>query len=146
MKHVSIYLRNNKLFVASMKEATTGMLIVSTPVIVVPQDDDTETRRAIETALANFISDVPHPAEHERNVDENPVLPLAGARTWKQFVVGTKLVTIESNSSMRFIPFRNEGRRGIFFPVSGINITADSTSDAPRALRTAFSLATAKKY
>lgn len=117
MKAATIYERKGKLYVHSSSKTTAGLWVINTPVLAVERDDIEEVGRSIRECLTASREGVPHPASFANLFD--PVLDLAGVKSFNTFVKSAKCVEIEANddTTVTLIPTRNDGAEDGFAPL-----------------------------
>jgi hypothetical protein len=90
-----------------------GLWIGDGPVVVIGEADRSQLGETVLKALARSRDGIPHPASWEGSFD--PVLNVAGVKSWNLFVKSTKCVEIEfSTNRVSFVPTRNYGAKDGF--------------------------------
>jgi hypothetical protein len=116
MQAATAYKRGSQIFVHSSSRTTAGVWLLSEPVAAVAMDDAEELGRRIRDALDASKDQVPHPKSWKNLFD--PVLHLAGVKSWNTFVKSAKCVEIEAaNGVVRLIPTQNLGADDGFSPL-----------------------------
>lgn len=108
MKAATAYRRGNRIFLHASSKTTAGVWILDQPVAGVAGDDADAVGAAAHASLAGSREGVAHPTAWGALFD--PVLALAGVKTFATFIKGAKCVEIEADDDIiRLIPTRNEG-------------------------------------
>ncbi|MBB3981764.1 hypothetical protein GGR44_001423 [Sphingobium fontiphilum] len=117
MKAATIYERKGKLYVHSSSKTTAGVWVINPPVLAVEKEDKGEVGRAVRECLAASREGVPHPRSFTNLFD--PVLDLAGVKSFGTFVNSAKCVEVETtdDAAVTLIPTRNEGVDDGFAPL-----------------------------
>ena len=117
MKTATIYERKGKLYVHSSSKTTAGVWVINAPVLAVDKEDAGEIGRAIRECLAASREGISHPKSFANLF--NPVLDLAGVKSFSTFVRSAKCVEIETmdDAVVAFIPTQNEGANDGFAPL-----------------------------
>lgn len=117
MKAATIYERNGKLYVHSSSKTITGVWVINALVLAVDKEDVGEIGRSIRECLAVSREGVPHPKSFTNLFD--PVLDLAGVKSFGTFVKSVKCVEVEmsDDGGVTLIPTRNEGVDDGFAPL-----------------------------
>lgn len=117
MKVATIYERKGKLYLHSSSKTTAGVWVINAPVLAVDKEDAGEVGRSIKECLAASGEGVPHPRSFTNLFD--PVLDLAGVKSFGTFVKSAKCVGVEMSdgASVMLVPTRNEGFQGGFTPL-----------------------------
>ena len=95
MRASTIYERGGVLYLHSQSRTTAGVWILSAPAFAVGKEYPDEVGRAICECLTASHENVPHPTSFARLFD--PVLELAGVRTWRAFAKSAKCVEVETS-------------------------------------------------
>lgn len=114
MKAATIYERKGKLFVHSSSKTVAGLWVISRPVLATEKDDIALLGRSVKECLAASHECIPHPASFKNLFD--PVLALAGVKSFRTFIKSAKCVEVEASDSaiLILIPTRNEGAENGF--------------------------------
>jgi len=129
MKSATIYERGARLFIHSSSKTTAGLWIISPPVLIASKEDSDEVGRSIKLCLEASIQDVPHPTSFKNLFD--PVLELAGVKSFNTFLKSAKCVEVEMvGKTTNLIPTRNGGTKEGFVPLPGKAQMADGTVEA----------------
>ena len=116
MKAATAYLRGEKIFLHSSSKTTAGVWVLSMPVVVVEKGNLGDIGRLILDSLNASQDNVPHPKSWTNIFD--PVLQLAGIKSWNAFAKSAKCVEIESDGERIFvIPTKNKGADDGFDPI-----------------------------
>lgn len=102
------------VFLHSSSKTTDGVWILSPPVLVVEKNNLNHVGRAVKQCLMESRDGVPHPKVFTGSFE--PVLTLAGVKSYSTFVKSAKCMLIKMSGSeiVTFVPTRNEGARGGF--------------------------------
>ncbi len=129
MKSATLYGRGGKIYVHSSSKTTAGVWVINAPVIVVEGGGVRELGRSLRECLAASGEGVPHPKYFNGLFD--PVLNLAGVKSFNAFVKSAKCVDVEQNGeTATLIPTRNEGAKDGFAPLLGKAQIAGTEDDA----------------
>jgi len=113
MKKAISYLRGQRVFTHASSKTTAGVWILELPVLVVDATDVEALGRQVAQALAASKEGVPHPVSWKGIFD--PVLELAGVKSWATFVKSARCVGIEGVlEGVSFISTENLGASGGF--------------------------------
>ena len=114
MKQATAYKRKAQLFVHSSSRTTAGVWILGEPCIRLDEAcSDLEFGTAVKAALDASSSDVPHPRSWAGLLD--PLLKLAGVKSWSAFAKTASCVEIEEDGGkVSIIPTKNLGVRDGF--------------------------------
>lgn len=138
MKRATLYERKGKVFVHSSSRTTAGVWIINAPVLAVDVQDLKGIGDAVRKCLAASREGVQHPQSFTKLFD--PVLSLAGVKSFNTFVKSAKCVEAEArtDASLTLIPTRNEGADGGFAPLPN---TAEAALDSDEAVGAAVAAA-----
>jgi len=130
MKAATIYERKGKLYVHSSSKTTTGVWVINPPALAVEKEDTGEVGRAVRECLAASREGVSHPKSFTNLFD--PVLNLAGVKSFATFVKSAKCVEVETSDdgAVTLIPTRNEGVDDGFVPLSSGTEAALGSNEA----------------
>lgn len=129
MKAATIYGRGSKIYVHSLSKTTAGLWIINTPVISVDGGDFRALGRSLQKCLEASSECIPHPKSFTDLFE--PMLDLAGVKSFNTFVKSAKCVEIELNGEMAtLIPTRNEGADDGFAPLPEKTQVASSEGDS----------------
>lgn len=140
MQCASAYQNSEYFFIHSDSQTTVGVWISCEPFTKLPATvSDLELGLTVLSALNASKATVPHPTDWKSLPD--PLLDLAGVRSWKKFAVGTQAVGVTRDAGrMSFTPSKNKPDEGFFWlPEKTVDIA--DTSDAEhvtRALKQTF--------
>lgn len=117
MKAATAYKRGNILYLHSSSKTTAGVWIATPPFATVLTDTTVLAKgEAILEAINASQDGVPHPTSWNGLI--NPLLELAGVRTWATFMKSAVCVGIEfDDGRLKLIPNRNLGPKDGFEPV-----------------------------
>lgn len=101
--------RKGHYFIQTARQTTDGVWILGTPcVALLETSSDTELERAIQAALDASQIGIPHPCNWDEVPD--PLLDLAGVKTWSAFVKGASCLHVEGEGErITLVPTRNLG-------------------------------------
>jgi hypothetical protein len=135
VKAATIYECEGRLFFHSSSRTDAGVWVANGPFLAASKEHVGEVGRAVRACLAGSSNGVPHPKSFATNLFE-PVLNLAGVKSWGTFVKSAKCVEIETTNDTvaTLIPTRNEGAKEGFFPLAA---KTEATLDSDEALGTA---------
>lgn len=129
MKAATIYERGGKVYIHSSSKTTAGVWVINAPVLTVKKEDVGELGRSIRRCLDASSEGVPHPKSFTNLFD--PVLALAGVKSFNTFVKSAKCVEVEmAGETATLIPTRNEGAEDGFVPLPGNTQAAVDTDEA----------------
>jgi hypothetical protein len=116
VKRATIYQRQGSFFVHASSRTTEGVWILDNPCLKVEaQASDDVLGTAIRTALDGSRSGVLHPRVWTSVLD--PLLKLAGVRSWGAFAKVAKCVEIEEEgAAVHLVPMREVGLDEGFAP------------------------------
>lgn len=119
MKAATIYEREGRLFFHSSSKTDAGVWVINGPFLVADKEHVDEVGRAVRACLEGSSNGVPHPKSFATNLFE-PVLNLAGVKSWGTFVKAAKCVEVETSNDTvaTLIPTRNEGAKEGFLPMA----------------------------
>ena len=116
MKAATIYGRGGKIYVHSLSKTSAGVWVINAPVLAVDGGDVREIGQSLRECLAASSDGVPHPKSFTNLSD--PMLSLAGVKSYNTFAKSAKCVEVELNGeTATLIPTRNEGVEGGFVPL-----------------------------
>lgn len=143
MKKATAYLRNEMIFMHSLSETTAGVWILSEPVLTAAKNNSVSIGKNVYAALNNSRSKVPHPTSWKGIFD--PVLTLAGVKTYKAFMINCKCVEIEFDGrQVSFLPMKNLGSSGGFerLNIKSVQVSIDEINQNGNHLISTFELST----
>lgn len=124
MKKATSYLRGQRVFTHASSKTTAGVWILELPVLVADAGDVETLGQQVAQALHASKEGDPHPVSWKGIFD--PVLKLAGVKTWGTFVKTTRCVEVEGlPDHVSFISTDNLGSDG------GFNATIRSDVSVP---------------
>lgn len=125
-KLVSVYQRKGQLVLCPSNLTTEELWITGGPARRLDVDSAIHEKGAVvRQSLSDSRNGVPHPTQSGGMFD--PVLKLAGVRSWKTFVNGTRLVAVtEEEGQITVVPTRNGGAREGFFDLGPKTVTLGS--------------------
>lgn len=113
MKKAISYKRKNQILLHAVSKTTAGVWILDQPVFSVDASDISRLGTNIYEALNSSREGIVHPTSWKGIFD--PVLQLAGVKTWGTFAKSAKCVEIELEpNSASFVPTKNRGADGGF--------------------------------
>lgn len=117
MKAATIYERKDRLYVHSSSKTTAGIWVINPPILAVTKEDVGNVGRAVRACLVASREGVPHPKSFSNLFD--PVLDLAGVKSFGTFAKSAKCVTVETNDDavVTLIATRNGGVEDGFVPL-----------------------------
>src|SRR5664280_101765 len=116
MKRAIAYKRADEIFLHASSMTTAGVWIISLPVLTCNLNDRARLSGYIAEALEGSKEGVSHPTSWKGLFD--PVLELAGVKSWSAFAKPAKCVQIELESDqVRFTPTKNLGPKEGFQPI-----------------------------
>jgi hypothetical protein len=117
MKSATAYKKGNALYLHSSSKTTAGVWIATPPFVKVEMDSTASAKgEAVIQALNASEEGVPHPTNWNGRID--PLLDLAGVKTWATFMKNAVCVDVESDGEqLKLIPMRNLGPKDGFEPV-----------------------------
>jgi hypothetical protein len=109
-----VYRRRDQYFIHASSKTTDGVWILSEPCLSMSADEGHgELGRRIVLALDGSRSGVPHPRDWKGLA--NPLLPLAGVKSWAAFSKSAACVEVaEEEGRITLTPTRNLGVHGGF--------------------------------
>ena len=130
MKAATIYERKGKLYVHSSSKTTAGVWVINPPVLAVEKEDAGKVGRALKECLAASREGVPHPKSFTNLFD--PVLDLAGVKSFGTFMKSAKCIEVETSddATVTLLPTRNEGVEEGFAPLPTKTETALGSDEA----------------
>lgn len=128
MKRVVAYQRKAQVIIFAQSQTTAGVWIMDGAAYAADIGDVGQIGILIDQALEVSKVDVPHPTSWKGLFD--PVLKLAGAKSWSTFVKSAKCVEVElDEDGIWLIPTRNLGADGGFDRI-GLHACPAMRSDA----------------
>jgi len=139
MKKATSYLRGQRVFTHASSKTTAGVWILELPALVTDVADVATLGKQVAQALQASKEGVPHPVSWKGIFD--PVLNLAGVKSWATFVKPARCVGIEWGADqVSFTSTENLGTDGGFNDISRSDVST-TLSDAEalgRGLLAAF--------
>ena len=147
MKTGTAYKRNDGWYFHAFSKTTDGVYVATQPYIKLDIDAHADALgQAVLDALAWSIEQVPHPTPKEGEKLFDPVLNLAGVKTWAAFSRDATSADFRSDDQwLTLEPWKNAGAKAGFVPIAGtaVRIPIDSsTTDIGEALKDAMALCT----
>jgi hypothetical protein len=142
MKKAISYKRKNQIFLHAVSKTTAGVWILDQPVFAVDASDISQLGVNIYEALNSSKEGVVHPTHWKGIFD--PVLQLAGVKTWGTFAKTAKCVEIElETNSVSMVPTKNHGADGGFEQIDSKRVHAKTINpiDLGSTLLSAFEVA-----
>jgi hypothetical protein len=131
MKAATVYKRGDALYLHSSSKTTAGVWIATAPVTKVDNDTTASAKgKAILAVIKASQEGVPHPTNWNELID--PLLELAGVKSWATFMKNAACVGIESDGErLMLIPNQNLGPREGFEPVlaGAVDLPCQATLD-----------------
>lgn len=113
MKRVVAYQRKTQVIVFAQSQTTAGVWIMDGAAYAADISDVGQIGALIDQALEVSKIDVPHPTSWKGLFD--PVLKLAGVKSWSTFVKSARCVEVElDEDGIWLVPTRNLGAEGGF--------------------------------
>ncbi len=127
-KQATVYLRKSQYLIHAMSQTTAGVWILSEPCTALAStQSDRELGTAVGAALDASRTGVPHPTEWKGVFD--PMLRLAGVKTWNAFATGAASADVEHDGvRIAVVPATIERPRDGFRPDRGRTIVLQGTS------------------
>ncbi len=118
MKATTIYERKGKLYVHSSSQTVSGIWLINAPVLSVNKDEISKLGHSIRECLDASREGVPHPVSFSHLFE--PVLALAGVKSFGTFVKSAKCVEVETGDgkTVTLVPTRNLGVDEGFAPLA----------------------------
>jgi hypothetical protein len=141
MKVAQAFKRADGFYFGSSSQTTVGVWIGSPPELKLEVN---ATAAAIGDAVIQVIHASKSPVPHPSNWDDlpNPMLDLAGVKSWRAFEKGAKCCSLEmENEELRLIPHRRLGPNRGFEPILNATVEVSSHSTPEQigaAIATAF--------
>src|SRR6476620_11849530 len=128
MKAATAYERRGKIYIHSDSKTTTGLWLLSEPVLSHPVEERGTIAESIRIALNASHEGLPHP-KIWTNLTA-PLLEAAGVSSFNTFAKSTKCVSISSENGMiTLTPTRNGGTKTGFAHLNEQAIQLDEASD-----------------
>ena len=122
MKRATVYFRKKMYLVSPSSKTTDGVWLLVEPCIAVPEaSSNEELERAIRVSLDRSRTDIPHPRIWERR--REPLLELAGVKSWSTFSKGASCLDVE-----------DEGYRIVLVPTKNLGSTKGFVDDLSRQI------------
>jgi hypothetical protein len=129
MKCATIYQRGNKIYVHSLSRTTAGVWVINNPVLMVEAENPRRLGESLRECLAASSEGMSHPKSFGGLFD--PVLSLAGVKSFNTFVKAAKCVEVElDDQTAILIPTRNEGSEDGFVPLPEKSQIANNENEA----------------
>lgn len=107
------YLFKEKIFLHSESQTIHGLWILSEPIIKVEKDDLEALGQSIQSVITGSKPGVAHPTSWKGVFD--PMLKVAGVKTYSAFAKGAKCVDLEyDGTTLKMIPTINLGSKDGF--------------------------------
>jgi len=134
MKRATAYKREDRIFLHASSRTTAGVWILTAPVLAPDRDDRAHLGSAVLHALEGSQEGIEHPTSWKGIID--PVLQLAGVKSWDAFAKSARCVEIKFGTNrVSFLPTKNLGAKDGFEPLSA---QIKSSSSEPEALGAAL--------
>jgi hypothetical protein len=138
MKRATAYQRGERIILHASSKTKAGVWILSAPVLAADQTDPRHLGEGVLEALDGSREGVPHPISWKGIFD--PVLQLAGVKSWGTFAKMAKCVQIEFGTNrIALLPTKNLGAKDGFEPLPAkLRSSSPVTADIGNALLFAF--------
>src|SRR5260370_31531114 len=134
MKRATAYKRGDRIFLHASSKTTAGVWMLTPSVLAPDQGDPAYLGRAILDALEGSEEGIAHPNSWRGIFD--PLLQLAGVKSWDAFAKSARCVEIEFGTNrVSFLPTKNLGAKDGFEPLPA---RVESSSPEPEALGAAL--------
>jgi len=128
MKLATAYMKDGRIFLHASCKTTAGVWILCRPVLVWDRSDSGSLGEMIFDVLDGSQENVPHPKQWKGGFD--PVMQLAGVKSWSSFARSAKCVGIEfATNRVSFVPTKNLGARDGFEPIEAKRRTSSPVKD-----------------
>lgn len=109
-----LFKRGEQFILHPSAQTTAGVLLSGTPVAILPSEiSDAELGAAVQEALQNFKSGVPHPDPYAIERRKDPLLEALGFKSWTAFSKNTLYCSIsQDREGLRLTPSRRTGAQG----------------------------------
>lgn len=123
MHAATIYQRNNIFFIHASSKTEAGFWILSEPAIKIEAESSPEVlEQAIASALKASKENIDQPKSFDGIFE--PILRLAGVRSWSIFAKNAKCVEVEEGREIiTLIPTKNLGIKAGFEPLQHLKMT-----------------------
>ena len=141
MKSATLYLRSARFLIHCSSQTTNGVWVLTRPCIALDGGvSDSEVGAAALSALQASRRGVPHPRQDQWRGLFEPMLELAGVKSWKAFVTGAACLDLAlEGETVTLTPMRNLGAANGFEPDASRSTTAKAEPEAlGRAVRALF--------
>jgi hypothetical protein len=127
-RKATVYMRRQQFLIHALSKTTDGVWILSEPCSALAIEcDDRGLGTAIRRTLEGSLPEVPHPSSWNKVFE--PMLRLAGVKTWKAFATGSACIQIETDGNqVVLIPQTNRGPKEGFEPDLSRAATLESAS------------------
>ncbi|GAA4561503.1 hypothetical protein [Planotetraspora kaengkrachanensis] len=132
-RDATVYQRGSVVLVSALARTVTGLLIETDPRSRFDEPVITnDLGLSVTAALAAFKLDMPHPDWKADDLPNKPLQKLAGVRSWRAFVQGTRCIGVHQDPDGTVIiqPYKNEGARQGFSPLDELEPFIAPTTDA----------------
>jgi hypothetical protein len=108
MKRAAAYKREMKIYFHSDSKTTAGVWIATAPFVALEESDLPPRKgNCLREVLGHSQEGVPHPTRWDLF---DPMLKLAGVKSWSKFVKSTASCSVElEGDQFQFIPYKNLG-------------------------------------
>jgi len=143
MKNVEIYLRNGHFYIQPMVSITVGVHIGAEPIAVVVDDisDEILGQNILDTIALPIPKVTPPKNTADWNQFLKPFFKVVKVRSWKAFMVGTQLISIEEqvDGMIQLLPTVNNGKSFLYRPKNIQFLSSDCTpAELGKAVRHLF--------
>jgi hypothetical protein len=135
MKMAATYKRSDGWYFQADSTTTVGVNVASPPYLALKNDSSNRALgEAVLAALAGSESAIRHPAQDEWGKAFQPMLDLAGAKSWSAFANGAANVSISADDEWITIsPWKNAGAKQGFVPIPDFRVRIPAAS-SPTAI------------
>ncbi len=124
MRYAALLQRENKVMIHPWARSISGVMFGIEPYLVIEGQDPNTLGSAIRRVLAASKSGEPHPDPRDSSKRLQPLLKVAGVRSWSALVRGARSVEIaDDGREVVFTPTQNCGAKGGFVELVELEIT-----------------------
>jgi hypothetical protein len=117
MKRATAYKRGDRILLHASSKTIDGVWVLTAPVLTEDRNNSVRLGKAVLDALDGSKEGIDHPTSWTGVFD--PVLRLAGVKSWNAFTRSAKCVEIEfGTNQVTFVPTKNLGPKDGFEPLS----------------------------
>jgi len=126
MKRAISYLRGNRVFTHASSKTTSGVWVLEPPASVAEVSDQKLLGQQVMQALDASRAGIPHPTSWRGIFD--PILQLAGVKSWSTFVKSARCVEIELEAErLAYLATENLGAEGGFNTIERMEVISALT-------------------